>query len=160
VTEKLSDAELDSVRGGFVTTGGFTFAFGAVVSTYVNGSLALQSTLNLNSQGSEVTNSYGSAAGVQPLSSAPVAGVNVAGLPGAGVVIQGSGGETVVIQDVSPSQLVNLVINTANNQVIRQDTAITLTLGNLQAIEAAAAQAQVTSQIQNALASATMLRGR
>lgn len=157
---RLSDPELDAIRGGFITAGGFTFDFGAVVSTYVDGSLALKSTLSLSAQGATVSNTYGAIPGAQPASAKALGGISLAGAPGASVVIPGAGGDTAVVQDVSPSSLVNLVVNTANNQVIRQSTAITLTLANMQALQAAAAQSQLAAQIQDAFAAAPILRSR
>src|SRR5580692_10688239 len=111
---KLTDAELDEVRGGFITADGYTFAFAAVVTTYIDGSLALQSTLRLDSGGANMTTVYGAIPGARTGSAG---GVNLAGAT-ATLEVPGSGGETTIVQNVSPTSLVNLVINTANNQVI------------------------------------------
>jgi hypothetical protein len=153
---KLTDAELDEVRGGFITADGYTFAFAAVVTTYIDGSLALQSTLRLDSGGANMTTVYGAIPGARTGSAG---GVNLAGAT-ATLEVPGSGGETTIVQNVSPTSLVNLVINTANNQVIRQNTTVTLTLANLSSIEAAAAQVQANAALQAALASTVALRNR
>jgi hypothetical protein len=156
---KLTDAELDEVRGGFITADGYTFAFAAVVTTYIDGSLALQSTLRLDSGGANMTTVYGAIPGARTGSAGAVGGVNLAGAT-ATLEVPGSGGETTIVQNVSPTSLVNLVINTANNQVIRQNTTVTLTLANLSSIEAAAAQVQANAALQAALASTVALRNR
>jgi len=157
---KLTDAELDEVRGGFSAAGGFSFTFGATVSTYIDGSLALQSTLRLDSQGPNVTTVYGTIPGASKAAPASLAGVNLAGATGAMLIVPGPGGDTAVVQNVSPTTLTNLVINTAKGQVIRQNTTITVTLANLQALETAAVQAQAIAALQGALASTAVLRGR
>ena len=40
-----ADSALDGLRGGFVTAGGLTFDIGITTSTYINGQLALRSTI-------------------------------------------------------------------------------------------------------------------
>ncbi len=50
-SDRLSAAELGTVRGGFISVGGLTFDFGVTLETFIDGTLALASTLTLNSAG-------------------------------------------------------------------------------------------------------------
>jgi hypothetical protein len=155
--EPMSDSDLDTVRGGFLTADGFTFSFGAVVSTYVNGNLALQTTLNLTSAGPAVTQTAGAIAGALPLSDAAAAGINLGSISGQGVLAPGNGGYTAIIQNLTQNQILSLIVNSASNQTILQNTAITLTIPNLAALKASATNAQVSFGLQNALAASTVL---
>lgn len=101
----MSADELARVRGGYLSAGGLVFDFGAVVRTYVDGGLVMETTLNWTPQGAQALSG----------SVAPS-------------VTDLAGGGTTVLHALGPSQLANVVLNTASNRDIRQDTDITLTL--------------------------------
>jgi hypothetical protein len=138
---------LQSERAGFFTADGQEFGFTATLTTLIDGQLALVTTLTLQDNGtvtqetsvnSAVLKGNNLPAGrsvVIPVNNAQslanaLAGTNVDlnGLSATGVVIKSNSGVTAVLDNVTPNQLQNLVINTANGQNIVQNTAITLTL--------------------------------
>lgn len=134
----LSDSGLKAIRGGFLI-GGVQFDFGAVLSTYVGGQLALQTTLNWTPDG--VVASASSPDAPQKLSPDQAAaalaslGLSAKTLSGA-VVLKGAGGVTALVQQADARQLTSLIANTADGQSVRQDTTLTLTLPGFQAVQA------------------------
>lgn len=116
----MTDAELDLYRGGFDLGPDLNFEFGAVVKTFEDGQLALQTDLNLTRNGVAVQQTAG--AGVTP---GPGAGVTVG--PGAGAAFTTAGGTT-LIQNVANGQLTNLILNRDSNRTFRQETQVTVVL--------------------------------
>ena len=164
----VSNATLQASRGGF-TADGLTFGFGATLQTLVNGQVALTTTLTLLNNGAVTQNTTvnqnilandspgagGGGSTVIPVNGAASlaaalagTGVDVGGLSANGVVIKSDTGVTAVLDDVTPNQLENLVINTADGQRIVQNTTITI---SLPAAEMAGMQA---SGMMNSLANA------
>ena len=128
--EIAEDAELADARGGFVTAGGVTFDLGAVISTWRNGALALQTVLNWSPTGVTTAHSTG----------APAPGdVITAGLPAltanGGVAITDPDGATTVLHMTGDGQFLNTVITAQSNQVIAQDIAVTITLPGFDAMQ-------------------------
>lgn len=124
--EVLSLEQLDDVRGGLQLPSGAEFGFGAVMSTFVDGSLALQTRLTWTPAGPIEVIEAG-AFTPDLAAAAAAAGITFEGGPTVqGVVIGGDGGATAVLHSVSNDRFTNLVINNANNRDIRQSTDITL----------------------------------
>ncbi|MDB5480242.1 MAG: hypothetical protein JWO83_1295 [Caulobacteraceae bacterium] len=146
----MSDAELDDVRGGFVTAGGITFGFGAVEKTYVDGRLALLTTLTLGDNGAiaSLTTAGPGLTAADPALAARL------GLAAGGAF--SLGGAVTLAQGVSGNQLLNLVINTASNKVIRQDTAVNLVLPNFTQLSRSAAMFQTSAGLSSGLNAATL----
>lgn len=71
--QALSDDELSGLRGGFVTTNGFTFGFGVVIRSYINNELALKTQLTWTPAGPVTTQVQGNVPGVTDLASAVTA---------------------------------------------------------------------------------------
>lgn len=111
-----SDAELDDQRGGF-SVGEVAFEFGAVVRTFENGALALQTQVTWTSQGAVVNTT--AAPGVVP-------DLALSAMSGAGAFSTASGAS--VIHNVADGQLANVLLNTASGRDFRQETDATLTL--------------------------------
>jgi hypothetical protein len=150
----LSDSELGAVRGGYVNVGGLTFDFGATLRTYVDGSLALQTTLTLNDQGTATTQIISDPSALS-LQGAPAFGLNVGPSIGPGIVIPGAaGGGTVIIQNLSDSQIRNMVVNNAQDRTIVQDTALNFVIPNLSQLQQSMALQQVQSGLEEAIGSA------
>lgn len=90
--QALSDDELSGLRGGFVTTNGFTFGFGVVIRSYINNELALKTQLTWTPAGPVTTQVQGNVPGVTDLASAVTALVSngidltaiTGGVPGPG----------------------------------------------------------------------------
>ncbi|HWU25810.1 MAG TPA: hypothetical protein VN154_05350 [Rhizomicrobium sp.] len=146
--EALNDAELADVRGG-INLGPFAnFSFGATMTTSVNGQLALTTTLKLTPQGEQVTQVAG--AGTQNLNTSAQYGINVSALPQTGVVVSGSGGGTAIIQSMV-SHLLNLVVNTANNQTIVQNTVMRIAVPDLAALKLETAQISIAGALTHSI---------
>lgn len=130
--ELLSDDEMAQERGGFLVANNIVFDFSAVVTTYEDGQLALQTQVTWTPSGPLTSQVAG--AGVTQLTSA-----QLSALRGLGTPYQTTSGATVV-QAVDPNRIVNLLLNTADGHAFRQDTAITLTLPGFAATQAGMAQ--------------------
>lgn len=100
----MGSEELDEVRGGFLVAGELAFEFGAVVRTFKDGALALQTEVNWSQAGPVVTRLTDDA------------------------MIGLAGGASQVLQRVENGQLTNILLNTESNRSFRQETDITLTL--------------------------------
>lgn len=139
--ELLSDEEMQEARGGVLVAGGLAFEFGAVLRTFEDGSLSLQTQVNWTPTGAVVEQITG--AGVARLADPALtvfagAGEEITGADG--VFLTGSG--AAIIHEVSQGQIVNMLLNTASNREFRQDTDITLVLPGF-----ADLQADFTQQI-------------
>ncbi|MFI4967042.1 MAG: hypothetical protein ACHP9T_16955 [Caulobacterales bacterium] len=138
----MSDADLADQRGGIMTPIGIDIGFAANVRTFVDGQLALETTLTWTDQG-PVTGTTGA------LAAAPVAG-----LPGGlSALLPGlSGGSTQILQDLSNQRIASVIVNSASDRNIRQDTDITLTIPQLQALQHGFAASRIASNLQGVLA--------
>ncbi|MGH6955347.1 MAG: hypothetical protein ACREEW_01630 [Caulobacteraceae bacterium] len=160
--QAVSSADLKKERGGF-RAGGVTFNIGASVETTVNGALALVSTLNLTpsghvTQSTWVNPSLPNATIIKSSDKGAISkatGLDLSGLDGSsGLVIKPTNGtgETVALTNVTPTMLQNVLINTASNQVITQNTNITFTLpGFAQTTQLQNIQASLFMQLSSAL---------
>ncbi|MGH6752552.1 MAG: hypothetical protein ACREE0_13680 [Phenylobacterium sp.] len=120
----LSDDELDGQRGGLRTPMGLDVGFGASVKTFVDGTLALETRITWTDTGLQsetVVNALGSITG------APIR----VGTLSDGTLQSVTGGGTTVIHDLNMDRIASLVINTADNRTIRQQTDVTLVLPQL-----------------------------
>lgn len=118
--EAVDDAELAEQRGGVLVAGSLAFQFGAVLSTYEDGALSLQTQVTWTPNGPVVQQFV--APGVTP-----VADPGLSALAGLGEAFQTPGG-AVVLHDLAGGQFLNLLLNTQSNHDVRQDLAITLVL--------------------------------
>ncbi len=135
----LSDQELAATRGGLMTPSGIEFGFGAVVRTYVDGQLALQTDLTWTD------------AGV----------VETSGLAGeTATVVPGVNGSTLIMHDIDAGRIASLVLNTADGRDIRQDTDIVLNLPQLEQYKADAATQALAANLRDAATSALQQAGR
>ena len=148
--EPLANGELNALRGGYVSVGGYQFDFGVKLQTFVDGTLALASTLTLSDQGLAETRSA-NLQGAVPLSEAATRLPNLANIAGDGLVLEGNGGVTVLVQDLSLSSIRNLVVNTANDRNIVQNATVTLVVPNLQDLTQASSFNDLMSSLNQAL---------
>ncbi|HEX5380486.1 MAG TPA: hypothetical protein VFW47_18040 [Phenylobacterium sp.] len=150
----MSLDELDEVRGGLQTPTGVEFGFGAVVRTFVDGSLALQTRLTWTDNGPVEALEFG----VPTADLAAKAASSGVVLQGdgelQGLLIPGDGGATAVAHSVSGAYIGQLVINNANNRDIRQSTEITLALPQFAQMQQAIAMQAVDLRLQTALGAA------
>lgn len=145
----LSDVELDQIHAGFSDSLGQSVSLGAVMKSYVDGSLVLQSTMTVNASGITSTQLLGDNA--RPLDAAELA--NLPALAQAGAVVAGPGGTTSFVHSLSGQGLTNMVVNTANGRNIMQSTAVTVTIPNLQTFEQQAMLAGFAIQLHDMLGS-------
>jgi hypothetical protein len=139
----LSDSELGDIHAGFLDPNGLSISLGAVMKSFVDGNLVLQSTMAVNASGITTTQLLGE--GALPLSPAEMAALPAAARVGA--VVAGAGGTTSFVHSLSDNGLTNMVVNTANGRNILQNTAITVTIPNLQALEQQATLAGFATQL-------------
>jgi hypothetical protein len=129
----LSDAEQGAVRGGLQTPNGLEIGFGAVVRTYVDGSLALQTRLTWTEMGPVETLEVGML--TPDLASAAARGGLVFQGVGAeqlrGLLVPGDGGATAIAHSLTNEHIAHLVVNNANNREILQSTEVTLSIPEL-----------------------------
>jgi hypothetical protein len=151
--QALSDEDLSVLRGGFITTNGFTFGFGVVIRSYINDKLALQTQLTWTPTGAVTQQTRGDVPGAMDLASAMTAllnsGIDLTGLNGVsgGVAVIDGNGATALIHNVTTGQLQNLMVNSANNRNLRQDMELNLYLPDLAAMQAATSAQQRAAQI-------------
>jgi hypothetical protein len=118
----LDDEVLAAQRGGLLTPLGLDIGFGASVRTYVDGSLALETRLIWTAEGVLSERMFESEAA--KALTADLAKVD----PGSPVSVAPG---TTVIHDLSQGRIASIVLNTANDRNIRQDTDVTLHLPQL-----------------------------
>jgi hypothetical protein len=152
----VSDNELSQSRGGFLTANGIEFDFGANIQTLVNGQLALQTSVQWNPTGATVQQTLGSGTNVVAIPSSQLTALFGAGngIVTNGVQITAPTGSIEVAANVAGSQVQNLVANSASNQSISQNTAVTLAIYNFASWQQQLAQHALANQLANeALAS-------
>jgi hypothetical protein len=132
IAQTLSDAELESIRGGYIGINGMSFSLGAVMKSYVDGSVALESTMTMDATGLATTQQLGPAA--QPLTAQAAASIALPVVPGAAIV-PGDGGVTAFLHTLGSDQITNMVVNTASGRLIQQTTDVTVTIPNLTALQ-------------------------
>jgi hypothetical protein len=137
-TAPLADADLDGARGGFTILGGQELNFSAVMRSYVDGSLVLESRVSVGDQGRLLSSS----ATGGPLAASTLDGLAAAGLT-LGASANGSptyvseDNQTVFVHRAADGQLANLLVNTASQRDLRQETALTLDLPGFEATQSA-----------------------
>jgi len=124
----LTSDELKAQVGGLRTPTGIEFGLGAVITTYVDGQQALQSHLTWTDQGIRQTTDGGS------LTGAAAAGIHVDGST-PGLFLPGQNGGTVVLHDLGDGRIGSVVLNTADNRDIRQETVVNLDIPQLQQLQ-------------------------
>lgn len=159
----LNEADLDDLRGGFMTPLGFEVGFGAVVTATVDGVEALKTEWTVSDLGGLTKNVF---AGGQAVKS-PALDTDAAELGGikfenpqnlTGVVVPGNpdkgGGATAIFQGFDLSGLSTAIINTASYRNIKTDTQLTVEIPQLQldAMSAQKSAAQVIDPLAQRLA--------
>ena len=166
----LTDDELAAQRGGLRTPSGLEIGFAASLRTLIDGRLVLATQLTWTDRGvktqqvagpSDATTApSGITATVPGQTSGPTQIAAVSASPGAftATVPGETGGATQVLQTFSGGQITNVVMNTASNRTIRQDTAITLVVPMLAGLQHQVTADRIAAALQSALGSA--LRNR
>jgi hypothetical protein len=143
--QRLADSELAQIRAGYADPSGLTVSLGAVMKSYVDGSLVLESTMTVNAAGIDANPQLG--AGANALSPAALGALPAQ----TGAVLAGDGGTTSFLHGLSDRGLTNMVINTANGRDIVQTTAVTVGIPNLPQLQQQAALAGFATQLHDML---------
>jgi hypothetical protein len=125
----LDDQALAEQRGGF-TWDGLQISLGATMRTYLNGELALQSTLSWTPEGASRSETvYGALtpAGADQLVAGMLTSGRISMNVGAAQVYLANDGQTALVQRTDGG-IQNILVNTANNVDIRQQVDATLDL--------------------------------
>lgn len=134
----VGEQELADARGGYITADGVSFDLGALISTYQNGELALQTQLTWTPSGAVASHVVGDpyASGAQAAQAAAAA------LTNGGVVVADASGNTQIYQGAGNS-LRNLVVTSASNTDFLQDIQVTITLPGFEAMQGGFALDQI-----------------
>jgi hypothetical protein len=134
----LPDADLDDSRGGFTILGGQELSFSAVMRSYVDGRLVLESRLLVGDEG-RVQSSTGSG---EPLAASTIdalaaEGLTLGSIVEGGAVYVSDDRRTVFVQRATDGQIANFLVNTASQRDLRQETALTLNLPGFEVTQSA-----------------------
>lgn len=129
----IAPSELDNMRGGFETDGGFKFSFGIERAVYINGQLVTTQTLNSSDlRGGAAGQAAATMAAAQTLT-----------------VIQNGPGNTFVPGSVATNGTV--IQNTLNGQTIENRTVINASVNSMQALRSLSLQSAVRDGIVGSL---------
>jgi hypothetical protein len=136
--QALPDADLDDSRGGFTILGGQELSFSAVMRSYVDGRLVLESRLLVGDEG-RVQSSTGSG---EPLAASTIdalaaEGLTLGSIVEGGAVYVSDDRRTVFVQRATDGQIANFLVNTASQRDLRQETALTLDLPGFEVTQSA-----------------------
>lgn len=148
----MSDAEMAGRRAGIQTPLGYEIGLGAVVRTYVNGQLALESRLTWAEQGLMREFTVG-----QPTPDTQAAAARLGlKLDGdwIGLILENPDGFTAALNSFTADRVGNLLINTASDQDIRLETEVILDIPELERFREQFQTEQLDLRIQDALNSA------
>lgn len=136
--EVMADDDMGDLRGGLGVAPGIEVNFGAVITTYVNGSPALTTNLTWTDTGQMVSETIGAIGqSLNELTPEQRAALSIDGLGDAnGVVINDADGVTALVHNITDGALQNIIVNTAAGRDLRQDVDVTLTLPGFEAVQA------------------------
>ncbi|HEX2561657.1 hypothetical protein [Phenylobacterium sp.] len=148
----MTEAEMADKRAGIMTPLGYEVGVGAVVRTYVDGALALESRLTWAEGGLMREHTIG-----QPTAGAQAAAARL-GLnldqDWIGLVLENPDGFTAVLNRFTNDGIGNLIVNTAADQDIRLETELLLDIPELERFQQQFQTEQNDMRIQDAIANA------
>lgn len=135
----LGEDALAETRGGLATPLGVDIGFGATVRTYVDGTLALETRLTWSAEGALAERTFESDAvrHLAPTGADRAVGAQVLVAPG-----------TSVVHDLAQNRIASVVLNTASDRTIRQETDVSLHLPQLPDIQQRIAAERLSQSLQ------------
>jgi hypothetical protein len=136
--EVMQEEELSDLRGG-IAIAGIDINFGAVITTYLNGTPVITTQLTWTDAGAVVEETVGSVGqNIDDLTDEARAALGIDGLEGAnGIVIDDEAGITALVHNVTNGALQGIIINNATGRDLRQDIDITLTAPGFDLVQSA-----------------------
>jgi hypothetical protein len=153
----MSDAEMAARRAGIQTPWGYEIGLGAVVRTFINGELTLESRLTWSDQGLTREFTVG-----QPTPDAQAAAARL-GLAldedWIGLIFENPDGYTAALNSITSDRVGNLIVNTASNQDVRLETELILDIPELEQFKQQFQTEQLDLRIQDAVTNAVVGAG-
>lgn len=151
--ERMSDAQMNDQRAGFVTPMGFEVGLGASIRTYVDGNLAVETHLTWTEEGliREVV-----AGQETPDAKAAAAklGLDLTGDWQGLIIEHQDGGVSAALTSITSDRVVNLLNNSASDQDLRLETEINVVIPGLENLQQQFLQDQTAQGIQDIVSSA------
>ena len=147
--EATDESVLADQRGGFLVADGIAFNFAAKMQTFIDGQLALETTMTWTPEGKQVEQTaYGDLVLTQVSNIQSMLSESNRSMlsSGAGLYVGGDG-QTVLMQQAVNGGLQNILLNTANGQSIRQDLALNITLPDAANFAASMSQGQLVAAL-------------
>ena len=135
--EVMDASEMGELRGGLAVAPGLEVNFGAVITTYVNGTPALTTNLTWTDTGQFVEQTIGEVGqSLDSLTSEQRAELGLDGMENnGGIVIADADGVTALVHNVTEGALQNIIINTAAGRDLHQEVDVTLTLPGFETMQ-------------------------
>jgi hypothetical protein len=147
--EATDETTLADQRGGFLVADGIAFDFAAKMQTFIDGQLALETTMTWTPAGKQVEQTaYGDLVLTQMSNIQSMLSESNRSLlsSGAGLYVGGDG-QTVLMQQAVNGGLQNVLLNTADGQTIHQDLALNITLPDAANFAATMGQGQLVAAL-------------
>lgn len=159
--QRMSDAELDEHRGGFILADGVALDFGAIIDSYIDGQLVLQSKVTWTQQGAVTTHAGPIASQATPdvLAALARAGIQLsAEAVGDGGFYVSADGQSAFVHRLSDGQISNLLVNVGSGGDFHQEITLSLGLPGFEATQAAMGEVLMARSLAGEIQAAALTR--